>query len=147
MNGQGRQTSSFGDELTNAAMIGLVVLFGVALVLRGAGSVAAWITGTSQPSGGPASGIGVLFYPGDPASALGAPGLSPVVYWIVAGLLLAALVAGAVWVWSGCAGTRTGSSRTPVGWRASPPARRSLLLRPRRRCCAERKPSARTERP
>ena len=66
MSGQGRQTGSFGDELTNAAMIGLVGLFGVALVLRGAGSVAAFLTGTSQPAGGPASGIGVLFDPGDP---------------------------------------------------------------------------------
>ncbi len=100
MNGQGRQTGSFGDELTNAAMIGLVVLFGVALMLRGAGSVAAWLTGTSQPTGGPGTGVGVLFDPGDPASALGAPGLSPVVYWIVASLLLAVLVACAVWVWS-----------------------------------------------
>ncbi|MCV7576181.1 type IV secretory system conjugative DNA transfer family protein [Microbacterium sp. YY-03] len=100
MNGQGRQTGSFGDELTNAAMIGLVVLFGVALMLRGAGSVAAWITGTSQPTGGPASGVGVLFDPGDPASALGAPGLSPVVYWIVASLLLTGLVSGGVWAWS-----------------------------------------------
>ena len=100
MNGQGRQTGSFGDELTNAAMIGLVVLFGVALMLRGAGSVAAWITGTSQPTGGPASGIGVLFDPRDPAAALGAPGLSPVVYWIVASLLLAGLVSGGAWAWS-----------------------------------------------
>src|SRR5690606_41349135 len=100
VNGQGRQTGSFGDELTNAAMIGLVVLFGIALMLRGAGSVAAWLTGTSQPTGGPASGIGVLFDPGDPAAALGAPGLSPVVYWIVASLLLASLVTGGVWAWS-----------------------------------------------
>ncbi|WP_184173724.1 type IV secretory system conjugative DNA transfer family protein [Micrococcus endophyticus] len=81
-------------------MIGLVVLFGVALMLRGAGSVAAWLTGTSQPTGGPATGGGVLFDPGDPASALGAPGLSPVVYWIVVSLLLAVLVACAVGVWS-----------------------------------------------
>ena len=51
MNGQGRQTGSFGDELTNAAMIGLVILFDVALVLRGAGSVAAFLTGIGQPAG------------------------------------------------------------------------------------------------
>ncbi len=100
MNGEGRQTGSYGDELTNAAMIGLVALFGVALVLRGAGSVAAWVTGTNQPTGGPASGISVLFHPDDPAAALDAPGLSPVAYWIVAGLLLTGLVAGGVWAWS-----------------------------------------------
>lgn len=100
MNGEGRQTGFYGDELTNAAIIGLVALFGVALVLRGAGSVAAWITGTNQPTGGPASGISVLFHPGDPAAALDARGLSPVAYWIVAGLLLTGLVAGGVWAWS-----------------------------------------------
>nr|WP_235936481.1 TraM recognition domain-containing protein [Brevibacterium rongguiense] len=77
-----------------------MMLFGIALMLRGAGLVAAWITGTSQPTGGPASGIGVLFDPGDPAAALGAPGLSPVVYWIVASLLLASLVTGGLWTWS-----------------------------------------------
>ena len=41
---QGRQSGSFGDELTNAAMIGLVGLFGLALILRGAGSVAAFLS-------------------------------------------------------------------------------------------------------
>ncbi|WP_431978332.1 type IV secretory system conjugative DNA transfer family protein [Propionibacterium freudenreichii] len=76
------------------------MLFGVALILRGAGSVAAWFTGTSQPTGGPASGIGVLFDPGDPASALNAPGLSPVVYWIIASLLHTSLAIGGVWAWS-----------------------------------------------
>lgn len=97
MNGQGRQTGSFGDELTNAAMIGLIGLFGIALVLRGAGSVAAWITGLSQPASGPASGMGVLFHPGDPGTALDAPGMNPVVYWTVASLLLSALVVGGMW--------------------------------------------------
>lgn len=81
-------------------MIGLVGLFGVAVVLRGTGSVAAFLTGTSQPVGGPASGIGVLFDPGDPAGALDAPGMSPVVYWLVTVLLLAVLVSGGVCVWS-----------------------------------------------
>ncbi|MGB3375271.1 MAG: type VI secretion protein, partial [Microbacterium sp.] len=80
-------------------MIGLVVLFGVALILRAAGSVAAFLTGTPQPAGDPASGVGVLFHPGDPAAALDADGLNPVVYWIVAGLLLAGLVTGGLWAW------------------------------------------------
>ncbi len=100
MNGEGRQTGSFGDELTNAAMIGLVALFGIALVLRGAGTITAWLTGTSQPHGGPASGVGVLAHPGDPGTALDAEYLNVVVYWIVAGLMLALLVTlvGFVWV-------------------------------------------------
>lgn len=49
----------------------------------------AWLTGSAQPSGGPASGVSVLLNPSDPATALGAPGLSPaVVYWITTGLML-----------------------------------------------------------
>ena len=97
---QGRQTGSFGDELTNAALIALVGMFGVALVLRAAGSVAAFLTGTAQPAAGPASGLGVLFNPGDPAVALdAAAGLNPVVYWIVTAVLLAGLSVGGGWVW------------------------------------------------
>ncbi len=94
-----RQGGSMGDELTNAALIALIGAFGLALILRGAGSVAAFLSGTPQPIAGPASGLGVLFNPADPAGALGAEGLSPVVYWIVTTLLLAALVVGAAWVW------------------------------------------------
>ncbi|WAL41109.1 TraM recognition domain-containing protein [Brevibacterium sp. BRM-1] len=96
---QGRQTGSFGDELTNAAMIGLVALFGVALVLRAAGTITAWLTGTPQPQGGLAAGVGVLFHPGDPGTALDADGLNPVVYWIVTGAMLALLIALVVFVW------------------------------------------------
>ncbi|WP_342373021.1 TraM recognition domain-containing protein [Propioniciclava soli] len=96
---EGRQTGSFGDELTNAAMIGLVALFGVALVLRAAGTITAWLTGTTQPEGGLAAGVGVLFHPGDPGAALDADGLNPVVYWVVTGAMLALLVALVVFVW------------------------------------------------
>ena len=71
---EGRQTGSFGDELTNAAMIGLVAFFGVALVLRAAGTLTAWLTGTAQPEGGLAAGVGVLFHLGDPGTALDAVG-------------------------------------------------------------------------
>ena len=96
---QARQTGSFGDELTNAALIGLVGMSGVALILRASGSVAAFLTGTAQPAAGPASGLGVLFTPGDPATALDAAGLNPVIYWIVTALLLAGLCVGGGWVW------------------------------------------------
>ena len=129
---QGRQAGSFGDELTNAALIGLVGMFGVALILRASGSVAAFLTGTTQPAAGPASGLGVLFNPADPAAALDAAGLNPVVYWIVTGLLLAGLCVGGgwVWVWLGRhppkTGTdprrhaRTGSAGRPAYWATSP---------------------------
>lgn len=46
---QQRQAGSFGDELTNAALIGLIGMFGVALLLRASGSVAALLTGTPSP--------------------------------------------------------------------------------------------------
>ncbi|MGB3955331.1 MAG: TraM recognition domain-containing protein [Brooklawnia sp.] len=88
-----------GDELTNAALIALIGAFGLALILRGSGSVAAFLSGTPQPQAGPASGLGVLFNPADTAGALDADGLSPVVYWIVTTLLLAGLVVGVAWVW------------------------------------------------
>ena len=88
-----------GEELTNAALIGLVGMFGVALILRAAGSVAAFLTGTHQPEAGPAAGLGVLFNPGDPASALAADGLHPVAYWITTAALLAGLIATGAWVW------------------------------------------------
>jgi type IV secretion system protein VirD4 len=65
-----RQTGSMGDELTNAALIGLIGVFAVGLVLRAAGSVAAFLTGTPQPSSGPAGGMGVLFNPADPGGPL-----------------------------------------------------------------------------
>ena len=88
-----------GDELTNAALIALIGTFGLALILRGSGSVAAFFSGTPQPTAGPASGLGVLFNPADPAGALDAKGLNPVVYWIVTTLLLAALIVGVAWMW------------------------------------------------
>ena len=97
--GESRQTGSFGDELTNAAMIALVGLFGIALILRAAGSIAAFLTGTQQPAAGPASGIGVLFHAGDPATALDAAGLNAIVYWIVAGVLLVGLALAGTWAW------------------------------------------------
>ncbi|MDS2172411.1 TraM recognition domain-containing protein [Nesterenkonia sp. CL21] len=98
MTGQ-RQAGSMGDELTNAAIIALIGAFGVALILRGAGSVAAFLTGAPQPIAGPASGLGVLFNPTDPATALDAEGLSPVAYWITAAVLLGGLATAGGWVW------------------------------------------------
>ena len=95
-----RQAGSFGDELTNAALIGLVGLFGVALVLRAAGSVAAFLTGTPQPDAGPAAGLGVLFDPAEPAAALDADRLDPLAYWITTTLLLAGIAAAGTWVWA-----------------------------------------------
>ena len=65
-----RQAGGIGDELTNAARIGLIGMFGIALVMRAAGSVTAFLTSLPQPDAGPAAGLGVLFNPADPATAL-----------------------------------------------------------------------------
>ncbi|GFZ89873.1 TraM recognition domain-containing protein [Nesterenkonia alkaliphila] len=94
-----RQTGSFGDELTNAAMLGLIGLFGFTLILRASGSIAAFFSGTSQPQAGLGAGIGVLFNPADPGQALESAGLNPILYWLVTGLLLAGLAWAGVWVW------------------------------------------------
>ncbi|WP_147106524.1 type IV secretory system conjugative DNA transfer family protein [Nesterenkonia populi] len=88
-----------GDEVTNALIILLMVTAGVAVILRAAGTVAAWITGASLPEAGPAAGLAVLFSPGGPAAALAAEGLHPVAYWITSGVMLAGLAGAGTWVW------------------------------------------------
>lgn len=95
-----RPTGSLGDELTNAALVGLGVLAGSAVLLRAAGSIAAFLTGTMQPDRGLGAGAGVILRPGDPGGALGAPDLNPVAYWIVTGVLMLAAGVAARWVWS-----------------------------------------------
>jgi len=99
MNTQGRQTGSFGDELTNILIVALIGVFGLTLILRAAGSVAAFMTGADQPGAGIAGGVSVLFNPGDPGAALGSTGLNTIIYWMVAGVMLAALTALIVWAW------------------------------------------------
>ncbi|WP_417555368.1 TraM recognition domain-containing protein [Microbacterium sp.] len=94
-----RPAGPLGDELSN---FGIGLLIGVAIlagILRGAGSVAAWITGTARPTGGVEAGLGVLLNPGDPATALDAPGLNVVAYWITAAVLILAVGAAGRWVW------------------------------------------------
>lgn len=94
-----RQGGALGDELANLGIIALVTAAVFAAILRGAGSVAAWITGTTQPTGGVEAGLGVLLNPADPGDPLGAEGLTPVAYWITAGLLILAVAAAGWWVW------------------------------------------------
>lgn len=94
-----RPAGSFGDELSNLG-IGLLIAAAIlAGILRGAGSVAAWITGTSQPTGGVEAGLGVLLNPGDPAEALDAPGLNAIAYWTTAAVLIVAAGALGWWAW------------------------------------------------
>jgi len=80
-------------------MAGVAGLFGLAVILRVGGSVAAFLTGAPQPAAGPASGIGVLFDPAHPATVLETAGLNPVGYWAVTSVLLAGLLTGGMWGW------------------------------------------------
>lgn len=94
-----RPAGALGDELSN---LGIGILISAALlagILRGAGSLAAWITGTAQPTGGVEAGLGVLLNPSDPATALDAPGLGVVAYWITATVLILAAGAAGWWGW------------------------------------------------
>lgn len=94
-----QRSGSMGDELTDAAIIGLLALVAFTLILRGAGSVTAWLTRTPQPSGGLASGVGVLLDPTDPGAVLGDAGLDPVVYWVVTGLMLSLIGTTGIFIW------------------------------------------------
>ena len=96
---QGRQAGSFGDELTNAAMIALIGMFGLTLILRLGGSITAFLTGAPQPRAGLAAGAAVLLNPADPARALDAAGLSTLGYWLVTGVVLVGLGTLGGWTW------------------------------------------------
>lgn len=94
-----RQGGAFGDELANFGIIALIAAAAIAVLLRVAGTVTAWVTGAVQPAGGVEAGLGVLLHPADPGSALGTDGLNPVAYWIVAGILIIAVGSAGWWVW------------------------------------------------
>jgi len=94
-----RPTGPLGDELTNLGIGLLIVAAALAGILRGAGSIAAWITGIDQPASGIESGLSVLLHPGDPALALAAPALNLLAYWTTAAVLIAATAALSMWVW------------------------------------------------
>jgi type IV secretion system protein VirD4 len=104
---------SVDNELTNAGLILICGAFLVALLLRAAGSVAAFATGTQQPSTGPAAGLRVLAQPSSPGAALGVPDLSAVAYWATL-LPMVALLVGLVWaVWVLIARTRHRNANDP----------------------------------
>ena len=94
-----RQGGALGDELANLGIIALIAAAVIAVLLRVAGTVTAWVTGAVQPAGGVEAGLGVLLHPADPGSALGTDGLNPVAYWIVAGILIIAVGSAGWWVW------------------------------------------------
>jgi len=97
--GTPRPQAALGDELANLGIGILIGTTALALLLRAAGSVAAWATGIAQPAGGPETGLAVLVDPGSPSAAMQAPGLHPVAYWLTAILLLGAAGAAGIWMW------------------------------------------------
>lgn len=94
-----RPGGALGDEFSNVGIGLLIAGAFLTSVLRAAASIAAWVTGIPQPLGGIESGLAVLLNPGNPGTAVSAPGLNTVAYWITTTALI--LVAGAVvwWVW------------------------------------------------
>jgi type IV secretion system protein VirD4 len=101
------------NELTNAALILICIASPLALLLRAAGSVAAFTTDTPQPSRGATAGLDVLAQPGSPGTALGARGLSTVAYWATL-LVLVTLLIALVWVgWALLARLRHRTKRDP----------------------------------
>jgi len=95
-----RQAASMSDGLANLGIGLLIAAAGIAAILRVAGTVAAFLTGTPQPQAGITAGLTVLLNPADPAAALEADGLNSIAYWITTTLLLAVLGAGVWWVWT-----------------------------------------------
>lgn len=95
-----RQAASMSDGLANLGIGLLIAAAGIAAILRVAGTVAAFLTGTPQPQAGITAGLTVLLNPADPAAVLEADGLNTIAYWITTTLLLVVLGAGVWWVWT-----------------------------------------------
>jgi type IV secretion system protein VirD4 len=87
------------DDLVNLGLVLIAAVGVLAAILRLAGSVAAFVSGAAQPTGGWEAGFRVLSRPDDPASALGADGLAAWVYWLVLILMVAGVVAAALVLW------------------------------------------------
>ena len=87
------------DGLANLGIGLLIGTAGLAAILRGAGTITAFLTGSPQPEAGITAGLMVLLNPADPATALDADGLSAVAYWITTTLLMVILGMGVWWMW------------------------------------------------
>lgn len=87
------------DHLLNIGIGLMVAGFAFALTLRGAGTAAAWLSGLPLPTAGMAAGLGVFADPLNPGRPLGVDGLHPLLYWLVAAVMLTVVIVPAVWGW------------------------------------------------
>lgn len=129
------------DLTVSLALGGLAATAALALLLRYIGDAAAFLTGRPAPTGGPATGLGVLAHPTDPGAAIGAPGLNPFLYWLLVILALGSMAALGVGLWRlvrrsrersrvhSLAGTATGDEVARVASRKAL-QRRASTLRP-----------------
>ena len=101
------------DDLVNLGLILIAAAGIIAAILRLAGSVAAWLSGTSPPSGGWEAGFRVLARPSDPGSALAADGLEAWVYWLVLVLMVAAVAVSVLVLWRRIGSIRHNNARNP----------------------------------
>jgi len=92
------QVRPVNDQLLNLGIGALAAGFALALILRGAGTITARLTGRPAPTGGIGAGIGVFAHPLDPGVPLGVHGLNWILYWAVVAGLLTAVVVVTVWV-------------------------------------------------
>ncbi|MDR1188512.1 MAG: TraM recognition domain-containing protein [Bifidobacteriaceae bacterium] len=76
------------DALSNLAIGGLAGAALLGVLLRAAGSLAAFATRKPQPAGGLFDGLLAVAHPSRPGDAIGCPGLSPWAYWTAAALLV-----------------------------------------------------------
>lgn len=104
---------SVDNDLVNLGLIGIAALGCLAAALRLAGTVTAWATGADLPRYGWASGLRVLADPERPGRALGTPGMSPWLYWLVVALMVAGVVCAALVVWRRVSGWREHTKRDP----------------------------------
>jgi hypothetical protein len=94
-----RRGQGVDDDLVNLGLILVAAAGLIAAIMRLAGSVAAWLSDAEHPNRGWEAGFRVLRTPSDPASALGAPGLVPWMYWLVLILMVVGVVACVLVVW------------------------------------------------
>lgn len=104
---------SVDNDLVNLGLFGIAALGCLSAALRLAGTFTAWATSKDPPTYGWASGLRVLADPDHPGTALGAPGMSPWLYWLVVALMLAGVVCAALIVWRRVIGWREHTTRDP----------------------------------